>query len=119
MGIAPMPHLLDEATPTEGGCLEIQHRGYNRIVHQGRYNYPQVTFRRKRHLVGRLVLEVYVSPCPEGLRMLHSCNNPACIAPSHLRWGTAKENTQDMIRAGRAWFQQRRVRDDAALGKLL
>jgi hypothetical protein len=39
---------------------------------------------------------------PKGLFVLHRCDVPSCVNPSHLFLGTAKENTQDMIKKGRA-----------------
>lgn len=40
---------------------------------------------------------------PEGLpNALHSCDNPPCCNPKHLRWGTQKHNAQDAIERGRA-----------------
>jgi hypothetical protein len=38
---------------------------------------------------------------PAGLFVLHRCDNPRCVRPSHLRVGTPKDNTQDMIAKGR------------------
>lgn len=33
--------------------------------------------------------------------VLHSCDNPECCNPKHLRQGTAQENAQDCIKRGR------------------
>lgn len=33
--------------------------------------------------------------------VLHSCDNPPCVNPDHLRSGTASENTLDAIEKGR------------------
>lgn len=36
-------------------------------------------------------------PEDDSLMALHSCDNPPCCNPNHLRWGSAKDNTQDFI----------------------
>lgn len=38
---------------------------------------------------------------PNGMVVMHSCDNPSCVNPNHLSIGTYKENTADMIAKGR------------------
>jgi hypothetical protein len=40
-------------------------------------------------------------PIPEGLIVMHRCDNPACIRPSHLLLGTHAQNVADKIAKGR------------------
>ena len=40
---------------------------------------------------------------PDGMCILHSCDNPGCCNPKHLRPGTHKQNSDDKISRGREW----------------
>jgi hypothetical protein len=40
-------------------------------------------------------------PLPDGWFVLHSCDNPPCVNPRHLRLGTQKQNVADAIARGR------------------
>ena len=52
-------------------------------------------------LAHRLVWELTYGPIPATMCVLHQCDNPACIEPSHLFLGTQQDNIADMVAKGR------------------
>ncbi len=60
------------------------------------YYYVILTWRPV--LVHRLILEIFVGPCPEGMCACHFDDDPKNNALSNLRWGTPQDNTDDKIR---------------------
>lgn len=49
----------------------------------------------------RTSLYVFNGVNPTGAFVLHSCDEPLCVNPEHLRVGTHKENMKDMVERGR------------------
>jgi len=47
---------------------------------------------------------------PKGMFILHVCDNPSCVNIGHLKLGTAKENTQDMMDKGRNNYNAARLK---------
>jgi len=50
----------------------------------------------------RVAYTLFRGPIPPGMFVLHSCDNPLCVNPEHLRTGTHRENMRDMAERGRA-----------------
>jgi hypothetical protein len=52
---------------------------------------------RRRTQAHRVSWELHYGPIPDGMDVLHSCDNPPCTRPDHLFLGTALDNQQDAI----------------------
>lgn len=79
----------------DSGCHEwqstIHHDGYGRFW----YRTGQIFAHRMSYLLNH-------GEIPNGLLVLHRCDNRKCVNPEHLYIGTAKKNTQDMFERNRA-----------------
>lgn len=52
----------------------------------------------KNIIASRISCFLAHGPAPEEkTKTLHSCDNPPCCNPNHLRWGTQKHNVDDMV----------------------
>lgn len=48
----------------------------------------------KKYYAHRLVYELEKGEIPEGMLIMHLCNNPSCCNPKHLELGTKSQNTK-------------------------
>lgn len=49
----------------------------------------------------RVSYELNKGDIPQGKVIMHTCDNPLCVNPSHLKVGTNLENTRDKVSKGR------------------
>lgn len=84
----------------DGDCWEWQYskRGSGDRVGGG---YGYFTLRGTKYSTHRFAYELTKGEIPEGLKILHSCDNPPCCNPQHLSLGTDQDNVLDMFAKGR------------------
>lgn len=66
-----------------------------------RRGYGQVKINGKKVAVHRSYWEEVNGPIPEGMVVMHTCDNPPCFRLDHLRLGTQADNIADMMAKGR------------------
>jgi len=69
------------------------------------FGYGRFWFRGKLTKAHRVSWILNVSEIPEKSWVLHHCDNPKCINPSHLFLGDRTDNMRDMAKKGRQVFQ--------------
>jgi hypothetical protein len=72
------------------GCLDRQGYGIT-------YRSPKERLVRSH----RMSWEIHCGLIPNGINVLHKCDNPSCIRPTHLFLGDQKANIQDALSKGR------------------
>lgn len=92
--------------------------------------YGRIRFRNKPSVLSRVVMQLSTGEEGDGMEACHSCDNPPCCNPEHLRWGTRKQNAQEAADKGRmigwkaklstldVWHIRRRDDSTIALARL-
>ena len=68
---------------------------------QPNFDYGFIRFRGRFWLAHRLIWTLLKGPIGKGLCVLHHCDNPPCVNPSHLFLGTRGDNNRDALKKGR------------------
>lgn len=80
--------------PNERGCIEW--RGA-----RSRCGYGNRRFRRATWLAHRVAWTEKYGDIPDGMQVLHRCDNPPCVNTDHLFLGTHQDNMRDRSQKGR------------------
>ena len=81
--------FLEKVKQMESGCHEWQ-------AGQARGGYGKFQFVEKTVTAHRMAYELFVAPIPDGLCVLHRCDNRLCVNPEHLFLGDLDANVKDM-----------------------
>jgi len=91
----PLAERLWEKVVRDGDCWPF-------VGARDPKGYGRISVRNKALLTQRVAWELANGPIPEGMHVLHRCDNPPCVNPAHLFLGSNHDNMQDKVRKGRA-----------------
>jgi hypothetical protein len=72
-------------------------------AYRNQKGYGQIQVDNHPHRTHRVAWSLANGPIPEGMSVLHSCDNPACVNPAHLHLGTVADNNQERCERGRSY----------------
>ena len=81
-------------------------------------SYGHVNYNGKTTKSHRIAWMIYNGPIPDGMFILHKCDNPPCCNPAHLFLGTAKDNMQDCLAKNRVKRTGKRCGEGCPFSKL-
>ena len=81
------------------GCLEWQ--GFRRPPPR---HYGDMSYRCKNWRTHRITWVIHFGPIPKGMVVMHTCDNPPCCNPEHLKLGTHLENMADCRAKDRYYY---------------
>lgn len=86
--------FFEKVRRSDSGCLEWTGA-------TARFGYGCIRIKRKLYSAHRLSYQWFVGPVAADQVVRHTCDNPPCVNPHHLRVGTHGDNVHDTIARGR------------------
>lgn len=83
---------LHNILPRKDGCWQ-----WLGVVTYTTWGYP----RYNKTAMHRWAYAYFIGPIPNGADVMHTCDNPSCVNPLHLRVGTRRDNMRDANKKGR------------------
>lgn len=74
------------------------------FIHKPPRNYGETYCRGKKWRTHRLMYRLKHGPIPDGMLVMHTCDNPPCCNPDHLRLGTHLENMRECREKDRYYY---------------
>ena len=96
--ISTPKQVFDRYTIPSDGCWN-----WNGYRNKTGYGFTRIGGRGSKGILAhRLSWVLHHGEIPEGLHVLHKCDNPSCVNPNHLFLGTNLDNIKDRTAKGRS-----------------
>ena len=69
------------------------------------YGYGLMSIGKKLEYAHRVSYQIHNGKIPQGMHVLHSCDDPGCVNPEHLHLGTNEDNIREKVERGRSVYQ--------------
>ena len=93
--LAPWLRFLAKVRVSQGGCWE-----WLACKDKDGYGIFMWSFKQKVP-AHRASFQLHKGPIPNGMLVMHSCDNPPCVNPDHLVLGSTQDNVDDKMAKGR------------------
>lgn len=81
--------------------VEKTNKCWNWVGAKSKFGHGRFKIKGKLYSPHRLIWAWTVGAIPEGKLICHTCDNPACVNPSHLFLGSFSDNMKDAYSKGR------------------